>query len=265
MRPPSHKSVDAPPAPELSLVIPAHNEAERLPDTLERLLAWLDERPTLPGEIIVVDDGSSDGTLALLEDAAAEDQRVVPLASPSNRGKGAAVALGMSRTRGRYALFFDADLAYGLGYIDPALALLRAGAEVILGARDLTPEDSRHNYTLPRRLASSAFNRMVMRVLDLGIRDTQCGFKAFEGHVARALFPCLTIAGFGFDVELIYLARRWHLDVELLPVEMREQEGSSVNVVRHGLEMAADLASIYWRARQGKYPQRPPYLSAKAP
>lgn len=242
--------------PSLSIVVPAYNEGARLARSLAEVSRYLDARHA-DAEVVVVDDGSTDDTRGVLAAAASGDPRVVPLAARKNRGKGAAVALGVANARGRAIAFCDADLAYPLDQLDLLLARLSAGADVAVGARDLLPDENRGRYGLARRLATSTFNALV--AVSLGIRngDTQCGMKAFRRDAARALFGALTIERFGFDVELLFLAERWGYRVDRVPVRMRASEASSVRVLRDGLAMAADLARIRLRARRGLYPSRP--------
>ncbi|MCA9516245.1 MAG: glycosyltransferase [Myxococcales bacterium] len=239
---------------ELSVIIPAYNEAERLPGTLAAVRAWMDG-VGYPVELVVVDDGSRDGTGAIIEAAAAEDPRVRAVVQPENGGKGAAIEAGVKAARGGEVVFFDADLSYDLGYVAAARAALAAGADLAIGTRDAGPEDTRkRGYSLVRRAASWAFNRYVEGLLRLGVSDTQCGFKAFRREVAEALFDAIATRGFGFDVELLYLARRWGLEIALVPVGMEPRGGSSVNVLRHSVTMARDVLRIRRRARRGEYP-----------
>jgi dolichyl-phosphate beta-glucosyltransferase len=242
--------------PELSIIIPAFNEEQRLPATIAAVRAWLD-RAALAAELILVDDGSADATGEIVAAAAAADPRLVPVINPVNVGKGHAIVTGVARSRGAQVVFFDADLSYDLAYIDDARRHLGDGADVVVGARDLATSDSRRDYGLSRRLASGAFNRYVDLMLGLGVPDTQCGFKAFRGDVARPLFAALTVGGFGFDVELLFVARRWGLRIDRIPVAMTARGGSSVSVVRHSLGMARDVWSIRRRGERGRYPDPP--------
>lgn len=242
------------PRPELSVIIPAYDEAERLPGTLAAVRAWMDGAG-YPVELVVVDDGSRDGTGALIEAAAAEDPRVRAVRLDQNRGKGAAIEAGVAAARGGEVVFFDADLSYDLGYIADARRALAGGADLAIGTRDAGPDDTRRSgYSPIRRAASWAFNRYVERLLKLGVSDTQCGFKAFRRDAAAALFGAISTRGFGFDVELLYLARRWGLALALVPVAMESRAGSSVNVLRHSVSMARDVLRIRRRARRGEYP-----------
>jgi len=239
----------------VSIVIPAYDEVERLPHTVDAVLAEAARWPfTL--ELVLVDDGSSDGTLLLMQRFADDDARVRVVSYGTNRGKGAAVAAGVAASRGDFVVFFDADLSYPLAAVPAALTLFDEGADVVIGARDLAPS-GRAEYGLLRKVASTSFNAIVEAVLHLGVRDTQCGFKAFRGAIARALFPALEVRGFGFDVELLYLIRRWQLDLRLLPLKMNARAGSSVSVARASAEMLRDVLRIRLRAARGRYPAPP--------
>ena len=242
--------------PDLSIVIPACNEQGRLPRTIAAVTAWLDQNHP-QAQLILSDDGSSDGTPDLIRAAAQADPRIVAVCHPVNRGKGAALREGVRQTSGRAVLFFDADLSYPLDTIDIALAGLAAGADLVIGARDLAPEHGHRGYSLARRAATAVWGGVVDRALHLGIGDTQCGFKAFQGEWARPLFAALTIDRFAFDVELLYLARRWSLRIDRIPIEMTHASGSSVNLARDSARMLRDIARIRIRGERGLYPRRP--------
>jgi dolichyl-phosphate beta-glucosyltransferase len=243
-------------APHLSIVIPAYNEAKRLPATVEAVVNAMGTWP-FTTELVLVDDGSSDTTPNLIAAWAAADPHIVPVTYQPNRGKGAAVVTGVAATRGRYVVFFDADLSYPLDAVPRALDLLTTH-DLCIGARDLDKGGGRAAYSPTRKLTSVAFNIFVRTFLWLGVRDTQCGFKSFRGDVARKLFPRLAVMGYGFDVELLYVARRWKLSIALLPIKMIGREGSSVSVIRHSLQMARDVMRIRFRGWFGKYPRSTP-------
>ena len=223
----------------LTVVVPAFNEGPRLPSAARRLLHYFD-RAGIAAEVIVVDDGSTDGTRAAL--ASVADDRLVVVERPVNGGKGAALGEGVRRARGASIVCFDADLPYPLGAIATALDYLDRGAQLVAGARDLHP-DGRREQPWARRLCARALQRLTRDIV-VGVPDTQCGFKAFDADTARALFAALTIDGFAFDVELLALAQAWHLRIVRMPLAMTAQAGSSVVLVRDGTRMVRDILRI---------------------
>jgi dolichyl-phosphate beta-glucosyltransferase len=229
----------------LSVVVPAFNEECRLPSTLERIAAFLAGRADLqPAEIIVVDDGSVDGTSAVAERFAVPAcicLRVVRLAK--NRGKGAAVRAGLAASEGERVLISDADLATPIEEID---RLLVTGAAFAVGSRGLRREMIVRRQPLPRDTMGRMFN-VALRALGLTtLRDTQCGFKLLEGELARRLAAEQRLDGFAFDVELLARARRGGATVAEVPVRWYHVEASRVRPLRHGLQMLRDALRIRW-------------------
>ncbi len=246
--------------PALSMVIPCYNEALRLPGTVREIASFCAGFGR-PCEVVLVDDGSRDDTRSAILQAARDHDFVRPVLLPRNRGKGAALREGVGTTTGSVVVFFDADLAYPLSTVGAALREIEAGADLVIGARDLGRAADMERQDPPLRRASHAvFAAMVDHYLHLGIPDTQCGFKAFRGPVARALFACLTIDRFAFDVELLTLARAWGLRIGRLPVTPLHREGSTVRLVRDSLEMWRALVRIRRQVRRGRYPSAPPSL-----
>ncbi|MEW6336490.1 MAG: dolichyl-phosphate beta-glucosyltransferase [Acidobacteriota bacterium] len=230
--------------PLLSIVIPAYNEARRLPATLRRIHEFSAARSDLqPVEVLVVDDGSRDDTAASAEASAAPngvDVRVLRLGE--NRGKGAAVRTGMAASRGAWVLISDADLASPIEDLD---VLFASGAPFVVGSRALRRELIARRQPLPRDLLGRMYN-LWLRVLGLtSMADTQCGFKLVEGNLARRLAARQRLDGFAFDVELLARAEREGVRVVEVPVRWRHVEESRVRPVRHGLRMVADA----WRLR----------------
>ena len=208
---------------------------------------------------MVVDDGSRGETRALLERAAAETTGISLVRNPRNLGKGHAVARGMLAARGRYRVFTDADLAYPLDQVDRVVAALDSGADVAVACRVL-PESryeispSFFHYLYSRHLASRAFNWLVRATLLPGILDTQAGLKGFTAGAAERCFSRLTIPRFGFDIELLLIARRQGLTVRQVPVAYRyDSEPSTVRFLRDGVTMLADLARVRWNDLRGRY------------
>ena len=240
----------------LSLILPVYNEAERLERHIERVLAHARALQSGALEVVIVDDASQDGSLDVALKLERAHHEVRLLAQPSNRGKGAAVKQGMLSSVGRHVLFMDADLSYPLELIERACERLDSGAEVVLGARDLLYERGWRAYPLKRRVTTQLFRALVERALALGVPDTQCGFKAFDGELARELFAQVQVERFGFDVEVIYLCRLWGVKIERLPAQMAHDAHrvSSVRVVRDSLSMISDVARVWLRAARGDYP-----------
>lgn len=244
--------------PKLSVLIPCFNEAGRIGTTIPEVVGYL-RGLGYGAELVLIDDGSGDGTWAILETAAREAEArgdavaVEAVRLAQNGGKGRALAAGVEAARGEIVLFFDADLSYPLSHVAEAVAAIEGGADVVIGARDLAPA-GRADYSWLRKAASGALNGIVDLVLGLGVPDTQCGFKAFRAEVARPLFSALTIGRFGFDIELLYLVRRWGLALVRLPVVMTHRPGSTVRVLPDSLRMLRDIAKVRWQAR--RYPSR---------
>lgn len=229
-----------------SIVVPAFNEARRLPRYLEEIVAYFDGRGE-SYEVIVVDDGSTDETVALVTQAASRYPRVRVLALSRNEGKGAAVRQGMLAADGELRLFADADGATPITELkrfEPALA---AGADVVIGSRAMADPAVCVVAQLHRMAAGRVFNWMVERLGLAGIADSQCGFKLFLGRVADDLFARVQTAGFGFDVELLLLARAAGYRTVEVPVNWTDQPGSKVGVLSHGPRMAWEILRARWR------------------
>lgn len=236
----------------LSVIVPAFDEAERLGASVARIVRWMDAQP-YPTEAIVVLDGGRPGAAEAVATAAGGRADVRLLDNTTNRGKGFSVRRGMLAARGAYALFVDADLSLPIEDAGRFLDALRDGADVAIASR--AHPDSRI-VGAPQRLRAGlgrVFNWLVQRAALPGIADSQCGFKAFRGDVARALFARQRIDRFGFDVEVLRIARARGCRIVELPVTCEYREGSSVRRVRDGLSMLRDLAAIRWRERRGDY------------
>jgi dolichyl-phosphate beta-glucosyltransferase len=232
-----------PPEPELSVVIPAYNEARRLRPTLERVVEYLEGRGAL-FEVLVVDDGSTDGTRRVAEKLL--DPRVWLLELATNRGKGAALRYGVVASRGRRVLLCDADLSTPieeLARLEPHLE----EAEVVLGSRGVEESKVETRQPLYRELMGRTFN-LIIRLLGFGgFRDTQCGFKLLRGDVARELFPQLTVDRFAYDVELVVEAQRRGYRVVEVGVEWHDSPTSRVRPVRDSWRMLTDVVRLRLR------------------
>ncbi|HLI28593.1 MAG TPA: dolichyl-phosphate beta-glucosyltransferase [Chloroflexota bacterium] len=237
-------------APALSIVIPAYNEAERLPASLVSLTAFLDAEG-YQAEILVVDDGSRDATAAVVERVAARDPRVRLLRAP-HCGKGAAVRRGMLAARGAVRVMCDADFSMPPPELPKLLAPLAAGAALAVATREGAGA-RRVGEPLLRHLMGRVFNTLVRLVAVPGLHDTQCGFKAFRADAAERLFRRSTIDGFGFDVELLYLARKYRLPVAEVPIVWYYQASSRVSPLRDTIRMVRDVLRVRANDLRGRY------------
>jgi dolichyl-phosphate beta-glucosyltransferase len=240
-------------SPFLSVVIPAFNEEARIARTISEVLAEL-ERLTLDAELIVVDDGSTDLTASIVEAAARADSRVT-LVRAGHAGKGAAVRRGMLAARGAWRFLADADLSMPIPEIARFLGAAASGdAEIIVGSREAKGA-RRVGEPWLRHAIGRVFNWMVKLVVLRGIDDTQCGFKLFSARAAAALFPLQQLDGFGFDVEILFLARRAGLAIREIPVTWLYGRESKVNVAS-GARGFLDLIAVRWNQVRGAYPPR---------
>jgi dolichyl-phosphate beta-glucosyltransferase len=244
---PTGPNTDVTSRPALTLILPCFNEVERLPDTLAALLA---ELPQGLGEVevLVVDDGSTDETLAVACAIATRDARVRVIHSRPNRGKGFGVRTGVLAAQGELVVFTDADGSYGPGDIGRIVAALTA-APVAIGSRDAGLATG----PLVRRLASLLFNRVIQTVLGLPFRDTQCGLKGFRRQAALQLFGQARLDGFAFDAELLFLAHRFNLRVMEVRVRAEERDGSKVQLAVDALRMLRDVLIVRRAAAKGTY------------
>jgi len=238
----------------LSIVIPAYNEARRIPVYLQSVVAYLDGRG-LSYEILVVDDGSSDETAALVERAGTQHSPIRLIRLPRNSGKGAAVRAGMRAAQGELQLFTDADGATPIQELEQLEASMKTGADLAIGSRTLASRDSRYRVRarLHRTLLGNLFNRIVRRLGIGNINDTQCGFKLFRQSAAQDLFSVARIDGYGFDLELLYVAQRRGYRIAEVPINWTDQPGSKVRVVLDGLSMLGELLAIRRNDAAGLY------------
>jgi dolichyl-phosphate beta-glucosyltransferase len=238
--------------PFLSLIVPAYNESQRIGASLAAMSDYLGASD-LPYEIIVVDDGSTDNTTAILADAAARDPHLRSIGYTPNRGKGCAVRTGMLAARGEYYMFIDADLSIPVEIAADFLVALRGGYDIAIASR-WHPESSKSvPPPLPRRMMGSIFRWCVHRLIVTDVRDTQCGCKAYRADVSRRLFALCQIDRFSFDAEVIFLAARLGYSVKEVPFALRHIPGSRVRPVRDSLLMLRDLLRIRLNALRGVY------------
>jgi dolichyl-phosphate beta-glucosyltransferase len=243
------------PVSRLSVIIPAYNEARRLPLYLERVLAFLDAQSGTY-EVIVVDDGSSDGTPHVVEQFCLRSAGIRLIRLPENRGKGHAVKTGMMAAKGAMRLFADADGATPIGEVARLINAVERGADIAVGSRALTAGDCTVKGKWYRKVIGTVFNRIVRAMAVRSISDTQCGFKLFTGDAAERIFPLQTIDGFGFDAEILFIAQRFGYRLAEVPVNWTDIKGTKVKLVRDSIRMFFDVLKIRindWRGAYGRY------------
>lgn len=243
-----------PSAPELSIVIPAFNEEQRLPRTLARVQDYL-SRQSRSAEILVVDDGSTDGTAAVVESWRKRLPALRLVRNGRNRGKGYSVRHGMLEACGRVALFTDADLSAPIEEAEKLLAALES-ADIAFGSRALDRNLIQVHESRFREFAGVLFNGIVRLLTGLRFKDTQCGFKAFAREKTRILFEQQRTTGFGFDPEILFLARRHGMKAVEVPVSWAHDPATKVRLFRDSLRMLLDLLRMRWNFILGRYPKK---------
>lgn len=243
MSAPAH---DDPSAPFLSVVIPAYNEEERLPATIARVEAYLTGFGR-SWELIVVDDGSKDGTIAAARAAMkSPHSRVEP--NPRNMGKGASVRNGMAKARGQFRLFSDADLSTPIEDVTRLLDALQGGRhDVAIGSRAVEGAELIERQPFYREAMGRVFNLIVRGIALGGIHDTQCGFKLFTARAAEECFPRQKLDGFSFDVEVLLIARRLGFSIAEVPVRWENSPATRVSALRDSTRMFRDVMAIRFR------------------
>jgi len=236
---------------QLSIVIPAYNEQNRLPGTLLSTLVWCDRN--LPSyEIIVVDDGSKDETANLVNLFSKLTKNVRYILCP-HQGKGNAVRIGMLNAWGTYVLFMDADGATPLKEIKNFLCKMEQGFDVVIGSRVVqNPSETKVITSFHRKFIGRSFSAVVNLFAIPGFADTQCGFKIFRSKVAKKIFSQQKLSGFAFDVEILYIARMHNFNVLELPITWVNQEGSKVNIFIDSFKMLVDVLKIRWIHRNAQ-------------
>jgi len=243
--------------PELSIVIPAYNEERRLGRALAQIRDYFCSKPGNVSaiEIIVVDDGSTDGTRLLAQQWAEQLPCLRVLSNRRNRGKGYSVRHGMLEAQGRIALFTDADLSAPIPESEKLLAAIGAGCDVAIGSRAIDRSLITEHQSRFREIAGIIFNRLVRLCTGLPFEDTQCGFKAFVRERCRIVFEQQRIERFGFDPEVLFLAERHGLRTAEVPVRWAHDPATKVHVVRDSILMFGDLLYLRWNSLIGRYPR----------
>jgi glycosyltransferase involved in cell wall biosynthesis len=236
--------------PFLSIVIPAHNEEDRLPNTLEKIYKFLETQDFLY-EVIIVENGSSDHTLELAQEFA-QSRPTLRVLQEQKRGKGNAVKRGMLEARGDYRFICDADLSMPIEelpkFIPPALQQF----DIAIASRE-APGAVRYNEPPYRHIGGRAVNFIIQLLILPGLNDTQCGFKCFRADIAEAIFRQQTLAGWSFDIEILYLARRKKFIINEIPIHWYFDADSKVSAVRDAVRMISDIFRIHLNAIRGRY------------
>jgi glycosyltransferase involved in cell wall biosynthesis len=234
------------------VVIPAFNEAARIGATVSRVVEYLQSRRS-DWELLVVDDGSCDGTADLVRSLHPGEPRVRVIYNSPNRGKGYAVRTGMLAAQCDLVLFSDADLSAPIEEVEKLLPAMNDGYDVAIGSRALRRELIAVRQSRLRELAGQSFNLILQLITGLAFKDTQCGFKLFRREAARQVFAQQRIHAFGFDPEVLFLAGKFGYRTREVPVRWAHSEGSKVRVLRDGIRMVRDLLLIRWNDLTGKY------------
>ena len=244
----------SPTVPDLSVIIPSFNEESRLSATLERIAAYLSTSGR-KAEILVVDDGSKDGTAAVAEYFRIKIPTLRVVSNGVNRGKGYSVRHGMLEARGHIALFTDADLSAPIEEAGKLIAALETN-DVAIGSRAMDRSLISVHESRFREFAGIIFNKIVRVILWLPFVDTQCGFKAFRRENCAIIFEQQTIERFGFDPELLYLARHHGLRAVEIPVRWGHSPATKVSMLHDSIQMFIDVFTIRWNSLRGRYPRK---------
>jgi dolichyl-phosphate beta-glucosyltransferase len=237
--------------PKLSIVIPAYNEARRLPPTLETVTAWIRRQP-FACEVVIVDDGSSDGTADAARHAlVGVDHRV--LAHAVNQGKGAGLRTGMTAARGEYVLMTDADLSTPIDEADRFLELHATGVPVVIGTRKAPGANVIRRQAALRERMGRVYTLLSNLLICPGVSDFTCGFKSFRADACREVFGRLREEGWAYDTEVLYLARRLGFEVRELPVRWTNDPSTRVRLLRDAAGSFAGLVRIRSRVLFGRY------------
>lgn len=239
-------------SPHLSIVIPAYNEAARIEQTLERVLQCVRER-RWDAEVLVVDDGSTDDTAAIVRRYMQNSPELLLLQNPGNRGKGYSVRNGLLQAAGEVVMFTDADLSAPMEEADRLLSAIHDGADVAIGSRWLDRSRQTLHQPLYRRFFGRCFNALTRAIMGLPYADTQCGFKAFRHKAAQVIFRLQRVERWGFDPEILFIARKLGFTIAEVPVSWGHDERSKISYLRDGSRMLQDMATIRSNSMLGRY------------
>ena len=238
--------------PNYSIVIPAYNEAGRIPATLRSVVDCVRQQGW-SAEVIVVDDGSTDATAQVVRAFAAGAPEVRLLQNSGNRGKGYSVRAGMLQALGEVVMFTDADLSAPMVEAERRFAAIAGGADIAIGSRWLETSRQTHRQPFYRQFFGRCFNAVTRLVMGLRFADTQCGFKAFTRSAAQTVFQLQTIERWGFDPEILFIALKRGYRIQEVPVSWAHDERTRMSYLKDGIKMLEEIAIVRWNALLGRY------------
>jgi glycosyltransferase involved in cell wall biosynthesis len=238
--------------PAISIVIPAYNECARIEGTLERVMGCV-QRRGWDAEVLVVDDGSSDETVAVVQRWMERHERLHLVKNAGNRGKGYSVRNGLLQAAGDIVMFTDADLSAPMEEAERLFAAIDAGADVAIGSRWLDKQKQTVHQPLYRRFFGRCFNAVTRMVIGLPYKDTQCGFKAFKREAAQTIFRLQTIERWGFDPEILFISQKLGCRIAEVPVTWGHDERSRMSYLKDGMKMLEEMAEIRMNSLRGRY------------
>jgi glycosyltransferase involved in cell wall biosynthesis len=239
-------------SPRLSVVIPAYNESARIELTLDRVMACV-AKQGWDAEVLVVDDGSTDATPEIVQAWMERHPGLHLIQNEGNRGKGYSVRNGLLQAEGEVVMFTDADLSAPMEEAELLLAAIRDGADVAIGSRWMDKTRQTIHQPLYRKFFGRCFNWVTRVVMGLPFKDTQCGFKAFKRPVAQVIFRLQRIERWGFDPEILFIARKLGYDIREVPVTWGHDERSRMSYLRDGMKMLEEMATIRANSLAGRY------------
>lgn len=238
--------------PKYSIVIPAYNEETRIPATLRSVVECIRTRGW-DAEVIVVNDGSTDRTAAVVREIARTAPELRLIENPRNCGKGYSVQYGILHASGDVVLFSDADLSAPIEEAEGLFGAIARGADIAIGSRWLASSRQTHRQPWYRQFFGRCFNAVTRAVMGLPFADTQCGFKAFTREAAQTVFQLQTIRRWGFDPEILFIALKRGYHIQEVPVSWHHDRRSRLSYLKDGLQMLKELAIVRWNALVGRY------------
>ena len=238
--------------PQISIVIPAFNESARIEATLARVMSCVEDEGW-DAEVLVVDDGSTDDTAAIVERWMDLHPRLHLVENPGNRGKGYSVRNGLLQAAGEIVMFTDADLSAPMEEANRLFSAIVLGADVAIGSRWMDRNRQTIQQPLYRQFFGRCFNAITRGVMGLPFKDTQCGFKAFRREAAQVIFRLQRIERWGFDPEILFIARKLKYNIVEVPVTWGHDERSRMSYLKDGMKMLEEMGVIRWNSIAGRY------------